>query len=162
MVNGPNRYAYVGGDPLQGVDPRGEQVAPTAEWIGGRVGLAGLWAAADGPVLPFGDVVAAGILVYSAGQLLHDYYFPPSAPILNESCPGNDPGSWERIPNHSGHPAYWDKNQKKKGPVFEPDRGGDRAHGGGRQWKKWNKYGDWKRGRPRDGGTYNDDGVRIR
>lgn len=65
---GQNLYAYVNGNPLNAVDPRGEVGA-----LVGALPFMGGAAAVDGP-LPIGDIVAVAIGVVAIGIDVHAYY----------------------------------------------------------------------------------------
>jgi RHS repeat-associated protein len=60
-----NLYAYVGNDPINKTDPAGKFGLSASE----AIRIAPFVAALDGP-LPVGDVVAVGLAVYAAQQLL--------------------------------------------------------------------------------------------
>ena len=66
---GTNRYAYAGNDPVNKSDPNGHFFdAATAA----KLATAGGFAAVDGPA-PFGDIIAAGILLSMLGGDTPDY-----------------------------------------------------------------------------------------
>ena len=157
LVSGQTLYGYVEGNPLYWVDPYGL-----------RGGIP--WS------LPFEWLWRQLKPVPVPPPYVRPPYLPPDwneeipyipedhipAPYWDEevepeSCPSTDPDDWDKIP-HSRPPAYRPKGEKE--PVFQGDRAGDRGHGGSR-WKKWDKYRDWKKGKPRDG-TYDENGVRLR
>jgi RHS repeat-associated protein len=144
-AGGLNLYGYVAQNPLSHRDPLGLLNPAEAACIAG-----------PNPVCAGGLVGDAVTTVVGVGIIVYNHYHSESSDEA-ESCPSTNPDDWEKIP-HSRPPAYRPKGGKE--PVFQGDRSGDRGHGGS-NWKKWDKYRDWKAGGPRNG-TYDVNGRKLR
>jgi RHS repeat-associated protein len=134
LAGGVNTYAYVGGNPLNSIDPTGLNAT-----VGARLGGMGGFAIAGPPGAVVG-VIVGGIGGYLIADRLSGLIFAkppadasdpngpkaPGKPGDSEGyCPPKGGDDWVRNPNGSG--SGW---RDKDGNVWVPTGQGGGAHGG--------------------------------
>jgi RHS repeat-associated protein len=114
-----NLYSYVGLEPGNGVDPTGmvcvSCIKAAGRLVGGRLVAAGIASQVDSPIPGPGDVVGAGIAVFSVGAVVYD---------VGKALVSDEPSSVTQ------GPTRYDARSRDSGPLKEA---GGRPHSRPRQ-----------------------------